>query len=79
MKKQDLTQFKKYEETYHRNLQILQKQSSYLIPFVSKPFSTENLTVIETKDNVPTLSYESRLIHSRRHPLKEAEKFVLSN
>ena len=72
-------QFKKYEKTFHKNLQLLRDKGSYLIPFVTRPFFPENIEIFETKDNLPTISYEGRLVHSRRHPVKEAERFYASN
>ncbi|MBN1522522.1 MAG: motility associated factor glycosyltransferase family protein [Candidatus Aureabacteria bacterium] len=74
-----LSQFKPYEKIYFKNLQVLQEKHSPLVPLLSCPFFSEKVEAFNTKDGLPTLSLDGRLLHSRRHPLREADKFCESN
>jgi hypothetical protein len=70
---------KDYEKILYKNLQQLQEKNPQLIPYVNRPFSSKKISAFLTKDGCPTISYESHLIHSRHHPLKDAEMFCVSH
>ncbi|MCK5706926.1 MAG: motility associated factor glycosyltransferase family protein [Candidatus Aureabacteria bacterium] len=71
--------FKKNEKIYNANFQLLQEKDPYLFSVLNASSVSDNIQAFDTKDDVPTISYQNRFIHSRRHPLKEAEKYCQSN